>query len=65
MKQDRLFSLPPAYAITIRLEVDGTWSLVIAKQTEFGLWDERDRSTYEKLSLAEAIDVLAVELLTA
>lgn len=65
MSQMPLFSLPPAYAITIRLEVDGTWTCTVSRMHTDRSWDDSGRSTYSKLSLNETIDVIAGELFTA
>lgn len=63
MLQPTLFALPSSYAITVRLELNGTWSVVVARNHVGEPWDERMRSTYSDLSLSESIDVIAGELL--
>lgn len=58
MHQPPLFDIPDAYAATLRLEVDGTWTLVVAWRSEASPWSDHHRETYAALSLGEALQVL-------
>lgn len=64
MSQQQLFALPAAYAISIRLEANGTWSLMVSKSYVGQPFSELDRSTYSDLSLTEALSIVDVVVST-
>lgn len=62
MQQQQFFSLPSSYAFSIKLELDGTWTLMACKLYVGQPFDERNRETYTDLSLAEASSIVDVFL---
>jgi hypothetical protein len=65
MEEIRLFRVPAGYQASLRLEVDGCWTLIVDRFFEGEPWVESDRAVYAELSLAEAADCLLQELFTA
>lgn len=63
MDQLPLFDVPDAYAITMNLQVDGSWALHISWRSERLNWSETRRERYERLSLAEAFQTLEAVVL--
>jgi hypothetical protein len=64
MEEIHLFRVPAGYQATVRLERDGTWTLIFDRFYEGEMWDARDRDIYHQLSLAEAADVVLGEIFT-
>jgi hypothetical protein len=64
MEEIRLFRVPAGYQASLRLEMDGHWTLIVDRFFEGEPWSELDRAVYERLSLAEAADCLLQELFT-
>ena len=64
MEEIRLFRVPTGYQASLRLEVNGWWTLVVDQFFEGEPWSESDRCVYERLSLAEAADCLLQEIFT-
>jgi proline racemase len=62
MSDAHLFRTPYAYATTMRLDPAGWWTLTVDTKYEGEPWSINDRRTYEKLSLAECLEVLASEV---
>lgn len=57
--EDRLFFDPPtAFAMTAKLERDGTWTLSVARSYEGRSWSDTHRDTYERLSLTELSQIV-------
>lgn len=64
MDEVRLFRVPAGYQATLRLERDGTWTLIVDRFYEGEMWSVLDRELYSELSLAECADALLQELFT-
>jgi len=64
MTELELFPRPPAYNFVVRLKDDGWWTVLACRLHPERPPEDRDRETYERLSLAEAIDVIAGVMLT-
>lgn len=62
MEELHLFRTPAGYQASIRLERDGTWSLIVDRFFEGEPWSLEDREWYYNLSLREAADCLTEEL---
>jgi hypothetical protein len=65
MEEIKLFRVPAGYQATVRLERDGTWTLIFDRFFEGEMWDSRDRDVYHELSLAECADVVLQGFFTA
>lgn len=64
MHQPQLFIVPCRFQFRVSLELDGTWSVWSCKAYEGRPSGDFDTDTYSRLSLAEAVDVVAATLFT-
>lgn len=65
LEETRLFRVPAGYQATLRLERDGTWTLVLDHFYEGEMWSHLDRDVYAEMSLLEATETVISAVFTA